>query len=104
MRRVREQYRRAIRVHRAQQRRFWRQKWIARFVAAWRAVTELAAQVGSATGTAMQYMVRTPGLTSGHLIRSEQRLKSCRMVWGWFPRGTQVDRVHHRSSDLDERA
>jgi hypothetical protein len=42
---VREQYRRAIRVHRAQQRRFWRQKWIARFVAAWRAVMDLAAQV-----------------------------------------------------------
>ena len=45
VRRVREQYRRAIRVHRAQQHRFWRQKWIARFVAAWRAVVGFAAQV-----------------------------------------------------------
>ena len=45
--RVREQYRRAIRVHRAQQRRFWRQKWIAHFVTAWRAMMDFAAQVSS---------------------------------------------------------
>ena len=47
VRRVREQYRRAIRVHRAQQRRFWRQKWIARIVWVWRATVGLFAQVSS---------------------------------------------------------
>ena len=47
MRRVREQYRRAIRVHRAQQRRFRRQKWIARIVYAWRAMLGLVAQVST---------------------------------------------------------
>ena len=53
MRRVREQYRRAIRVHRAQQRRFWRQKWIARIVSAWRAMVGLFAQVTSTASAAV---------------------------------------------------
>ncbi len=51
VRRVREQYRCAIRVHRAQQRRFWRQKWIASSVSAWRAMVGLFAQVTTLAST-----------------------------------------------------